>query len=248
MPSGVPGAWKLVFQDEFEGTQLDTTKWRPNWFGSSDTALTKPPNDLEVSCYDPAQVKVTQGSLELTAVATTKSGCEKKDGSKAPYASGLVMSDGRYNFSYGFVEARIWLPPGTGTPENWAAFWVNGKTWPEDGEIDIMETLGGGSSTRWTYHYDADPTAGVLHKLITGTPTNMISDSGWHVFAANWQPDQIRFYYDGKDVGGVTSAGLAGGAKTASSPHYFILNHGLNGSHPVKVPSTLKVDYVRHWQ
>lgn len=97
------------------------------------------------------------------------------------------MSDGRYNFTYGFVEARMWLPPGTGTPENWAAFWVNGKVWPEDGEIDIMETLGGGGSTR-------------------------------------------------------------GGAKTASSPHYFILNHGLNGSYPIKVPSTLKIDYVRHWQ
>ncbi|MBK7579301.1 MAG: family 16 glycosylhydrolase [Myxococcales bacterium] len=78
----------------------------------------------------------------MTAVATSKSGCVKKDGSKAAYASGLVMSDGRYNFTYGFVEARMWLPPGTGTPENWAAFWVNGKVWPEDGEIDIMERQG----------------------------------------------------------------------------------------------------------
>jgi beta-glucanase (GH16 family) len=245
---GVGGSWQLVWHDEFEGTTLDLTKWLPSWFGANNTALTKPINDLEVSCYDPAQVSVTGGNLELTAVSTAKSGCTKKDGSPASYASGLVMSDGRYNFTLGFVEARMWLPPGSGTPENWAAFWVNGKTWPEDGEIDVMETLGGGSATRWTYHYDSDTGAGSVHSQITGTPNNMISGSGWHVFGANWQADKITFYYDGKDMGSVATSDLAGGAKIAGSPHYFIVNHGLNGNYPVKVPSTLKIDYVRHWK
>jgi beta-glucanase (GH16 family) len=247
-PTGVGGSWTLVWHDEFDGSSLDLSKWRPNWFGSTDTAVTVAVNVLEVSCYDPAQVSVSGGNLELTAVATTNAACKKKDGSQASYASGLVMSDGRYNFTYGFVEARMWLPPGTGTPENWAAFWVNGQVWPEDGEIDVMETLGGGSDTRWTYHYDSDTGAGTTHSQITGTPNNMISGAGWHVFGANWQPDEITFYYDGKSMGSVASSDLAGGAKTTSSPHYFIVNHGLNGNYAVKVPSTLKIDYVRHWQ
>ncbi|HMR75510.1 MAG TPA: glycoside hydrolase family 16 protein, partial [Polyangiaceae bacterium] len=247
-PQGVGGAWSLVFQDEFDGSSLDFTKWRPSWFGATNTTVTKPVNDLEVSCYDPTQVKVGGGELSLTAIATTQAGCVKKDGGAASYKSGLIMSDGRYNFTYGFVEARIWLPPGTGSAQNWAAFWVNGKTWPQDGEIDIMETLGGGAATRWTYHYDSDTGGGSTHSQITASPQNLISASGWHVFGANWQPDKITFYYDGKDVGSVSSGDLQGGAKTASSPHYIIINLGLNGNYPVKVPSTLKVDYVRHWQ
>lgn len=247
-PVGVGGTWDLKFSDEFEGSSLDLTKWHPNWFGSSPTAVTQPVNDAEVSCYDPAQVEVSGGTLRLTAVAATKAGCVKKDGSTASYASGLVMSNGLYNFTYGYVEARIFLPPGTGTPQNWAAFWTDGQNWPQDGEIDIMETLGGGASTRWTYHYDSDTGPGESHAQITAPKSNLIADSGWHVFGAHWQAGKITFYYDGVDVGSVSSNDLSGGASITSSPHYIILNLGLNGSYPVVVPSTMQVDYVRHWQ
>jgi beta-glucanase (GH16 family) len=249
MPLGVGGSWTLVWHDEFDGASLDLGKWRPNWYGASNTTVTKPVNDLEVSCYDPAQVSVSGGNLELTAVSASPSGCVKKDGSPASYASGLVMSDGRYDFIYGFVEARVFLPPGTGTPENWAAFWFTGQVWPEDGEVDVMETLGGGADTRWTYHYDSDPGTSTTHSQITGAPNNLlVGGSGWHVFGADWQADAITFHYDGVNVGKVSASELQGGAAIASTPHYFILNLGLNGNYPVHVPSTMKVDYVRHWQ
>jgi beta-glucanase (GH16 family) len=249
MPLGAGGSWTLVWHDEFEGSSLDPGKWHPNWFGSTDSSVTQPVNDLEVSCYDPAQVSVSGGNLELTAVSASPAGCIKKDGSAASYASGLVMSHGLYDFAYGFIEARIFLPPGSGTPENWAAFWVTGQVWPEDGEIDVMETLGGGSDTRWTYHYDSDTGPGTTHSQITGTPNNLlVGGSGWHVFGADWQTDSITFYYDGANVGSIAASDLAGGAAIASTPHYFILNLGLNGNYPVSVPSTMKVDYVRHWQ
>jgi beta-glucanase (GH16 family) len=156
------------------------------------------------------------------------------------------MSNGRYNFTYGFIEARIFLPPGTGTPQNWAAFWTDGQDWPQDGEIDIMETLGGGSSTRWTYHYDVDSGPGEDHRSYT-RGGNMVDDSGWHVFGAHWQPDQITFYYDEVEVGYVTSSDLQGDASITSSPHYIILNLALNSKYPTTVPSTMMVDYVRHW-
>src|SRR6185437_5650008 len=42
-PSWSPGgSWTLVFDDEFTGTSLDTTKWQPGWFGSS--GITPPVN------------------------------------------------------------------------------------------------------------------------------------------------------------------------------------------------------------
>ncbi|MBN2370445.1 MAG: glycoside hydrolase family 16 protein [Vicinamibacteria bacterium] len=245
-PLGVGGTWALVFQDEFEGTSLDLSKWRPNWFGATDESITKPINDREASCYDPAQVTVSGGQAHLTAVSVSKPGCVKKDGSPAEYASGIIMSDGHHEFTYGFVEARIYLPPGTGTPCNWSAFWTDGQEWPQDGEIDIMETLGGGGYARWTYHYDADTGPGENHQAYT-LGGNLLAESGWHVFGADWQPDLITFYYDGVDVGSVASSDLQGGASITGSPQYIIVNLGLDENYEITVPSTLMVDYVRQW-
>jgi len=245
-PLGIGGTWSLAFSDEFEGTSLDLTKWHPNWFGSDDTDISKPIHALEASCYDPTQVTVSRGYLYLTATSTNDPACVRRDGTQAGYASGVIMSNGRYNFTNGFIEARIFLPPGSGSPQNWAAFWINGQNWPQDGEIDIMETLGGGSATRWTYHYDADSGPGEDERsyFLGG---NMIDESGWHVFGAYWQTDQITFYYDGVNVGHVTSSDLLGDASITNSPHYIIVNLGLNSKYPVNVPSTMVIDYVRHW-
>ncbi len=247
-PVGGDGVWNLVFSDEFDGEGLDLEKWRPNWFGANEFSVTRPINDAEASCYDPFQVSVAHGNLELTAISTDNPDCQTKDGSPAQYASGMIMSDERYNVSLGFSEARVFLPPGTGSPEGWAAFWLNGEDWPEDGEIDVMETLGGGVATRWTYHYDADTGPGESHEEITASSLNLVEGSGWHVFGVDWRSDRLTFCYDGLDVGSVGASDLSGGAALTTSPHHFILNLGLNEGYPIAVPLTMKVDYVRHWQ
>ena len=238
-PAGASGTWKLKFADEFDGTSLDLTKWRPNWFGSSNSSVTRPINDYEDSCYDPAQVKVSGGSLHLTAVklSSPKAGCTTKDGRSASYASGMVMGDERYNFTYGYLEARIFLPGGGGTPENWAAFWANGENWPRTGEIDVMETLGG--EPRWHFHYEASG----QHRS-TGSRFDLITPkTGWHTFGVLWEAGKLTFYYDGREVGSTT-------AGVTSAPMYMILNHGVSNyiSGPIVAPSTMQVDYVRHWQ
>lgn len=238
-PLGASGAWTLKFADEFDGNSLDLSKWRPNWFGSSDSSATRPVNDYEEACYDPAQATVSGGTLRLTAtrLSSSKAGCTKKDGSTASYATGFLSSNHDYRFTYGFIEARIHLP-GNGTPENWAAFWANGQDWPYDGEIDVMETLGG--EPRWHYHY-AGPNGS---DRSYGSDVDLISPkSGWHTFGADWQPGRITFYYDGKAVGSVTS-------NVTSSPMYLILSNSLSSyiSGPMVAPSTMQVDYVRHWQ
>ena len=109
-----------------------------------------------------------------------------------------------------------------------------------------MESLGGGSHTRWTYHYDVDAGPGEDHRSYT-PGGNMIDEGGWHVFGAYWEPDLITFYYDGEKVGYVASSDLQEGASITDSPHYIILNLGLNSGYPITVPCTMMVDYVRHW-
>jgi beta-glucanase (GH16 family) len=231
----------LAFSDEFNGSGLDLAKWRPNWLGGSDTGVTKPVNSSELSCYDPAQARVGSGSLSLTAEPRA---CTTGNGKAYRYASGLVQSSHDFTYTYGFAEARMYLPPnadpGNGAVgacgPNWPAFWVNGSG-ATVGEIDVMECLG--DNTRWSYHWDNyDRSATALPPGWAGTmPTTA---DGWHTFGVNWQPGSLDFYYDGVNVGRHTEG-------VPSDPHYLIANLGVSGSQ-IEAPQTVRVDYIRVWQ
>jgi len=231
-PVGQSGSWNLVFHDEFNGTSLDLTKWRPNWNGDTDTAISPPVNRSESACYDPQQVAESNGELDLTAIAGS---CTASNGITYPYRSGLIESNGKYSFTYGYAEARIWAPAGTGS---WPAFWSDGQNWPQDGEIDILEAYGTDTST-FHYYYPGGSPGG--DTVVPG------ATAGWHTYAVDWEPGMITWYYDGRQVWQLTNAGLAGGSAIASTPQYLILNLGLD-SPQAAVPVTMRVDYVRVWQ
>ena len=66
--------------------------------------------------------------------------------------------------------------------------------------------------------------------------------TGWHTYAADWQPGVVTYYYDGTEVGQITTG-------ITSSPMYLILNDAVGGAGgQVVTPSTMQVDYVRVWQ
>lgn len=232
-PFGQTGTWYLKFSDDFDSSRLDLKKWEPNWLAGNDTAITKPVNSNELSCYDPAQVSVENGSLKLTAVQRS---CRANNGVTYNYASGLVNTRRHFTFSYGYMEARVWLD-GSTKIANWPAFWANGTgKWPTTGEIDVFEGLNGRPS--WHYHWDESGD----HKSAGGYP-GLSNPVGWHIFAAEWQPGSVKFYYDGQYVGQATQG-------IASGPMYLILNYGISStiSPPITVPSYYLVDYVRVWQ
>lgn len=231
MPTGVPGDWILKFDDEFNSTSLDTTKWSTGWFGSG---ITPPVNSKEEDCYDPAQVAESGGSVDLTIVKKSED-CGISD---PVYTTGLVSTEGKFNFTYGFVEARVWLPAADGNPSeiaNWPAVWADGENWPEDGEIDIVEGLEGPACAH--FHGPADP-QGLGAGSGGGCPNGNYAD-GWHTFAANWEPGIVTYYYDGVDIGSITSG-------ITSAPMFVILDYA--DGQPFQVPATMKVDYVRVWQ
>ncbi len=229
MPAGVSGNWTLKFSDDFNGTTLDTSKWVPSWFGGN-TGITKPVNDTyEESCYDPSNVSVGGGVVNIAA--QTRS-CRATNNKTYNYASGIINSYGKYNFTYGVMEARVWIPPGTGRGQNWPAFWTNGENWPTTGEIDVVEVLGG--EMCYHFHYDGGAPGGCASTTAT---------AGWHTFSAKWQPGSITYYYDGQQVGQITQG-------VTSAPMYLIINFGLSSqlSPPIVTPSNMQVDYVRVWQ
>jgi beta-glucanase (GH16 family) len=222
-----PGDWKLEFDSEFNGTSLNTSEWSTGWYGSG---ITAPVNSLENDCYDPAQVAEGGGALSLTVVRKSEN-CGTHN---AQYATGLVNTMGKFSFTYGFVEARVWLPAVPGNPSevaNWPGVWMDGQNWPEDGEIDVAEGINGRICAH--FHNAEDP-GGILAGCPGGTYTG-----GWHTFAADWEPGKITYYYDGVDIGSVTSG-------ITSAPMFIVLDYAVQNN--VYAPATMKVAYVKVWQ
>lgn len=237
-PTGDPGSWKLTFDDEFDGSQLDTAKWSTGWLASG---ITGPVNSTEEECYDPDQVTVSDGSLNL-ALITKRESCGI---SNPVYASGLVNTSGKFSYTYGFLQARVWLPAATGAAgriADWPAVWTDGQNWPTDGEDDIFEGINGRACAH--FHSAVSPDgigpadgtgaltvkSGCVHETLTG---------GWHTFGADWEAGSVTYYYDGKDIGSVTSG-------VTSAPMFLILDYA--SGPPYQSPSTMKVDYVRVWK
>jgi hypothetical protein len=205
---GAPGPWTLNFDDEFsQDSSLNTSKWTPYWFsdGSSSNGTTMLSSN----------VSVANGVLNLELT---------------PSSGGLVSTNGKYQFTYGYAEARIYLPPSGSSIANWPAWWTDGQSWPADGEMDVMEGLGGQAC----FHFHSN----------AGGPGSCASGnfSGWHTFGADWEPGSVTYYYDGQNVGSITT-GITG------SPMYLILeNSGGSYGGPSVTPSDMEVSYVRVWQ
>ncbi len=224
LPVGnIAGNWNLTFDSEFNGNSLNTSKWSTGWFGSG---VTTGVNSAEIECMDPSQVSVNNGELDLTAVQKT----ETCGGTTRSYASGMVTTNGRYSFTYGYMEARIWMP-GSTSITNWPAFWANGQTWPTDGEIDVVEGLSGLAQAH--FHY-----SGGTDGPLTGSGNYT---GGWHTFGADWEPGSVTYYYDGVKIGSFTSG-------VTAAPMYLVLQLAVSSPVPTFTPGRMRIDYVRVWQ
>jgi beta-glucanase (GH16 family) len=247
-PSKAKGDWILTWSDEFNGptgSSPDATKWMVESGGHGW-------GNRELQYYTPRRenVRLENGNLVVDALQEAFTGAE---GVKRDYTSGRLKTQGRFSQRYGRFEARIQIPYGQGV---WPAFWLLGDDfptvgWPRCGEIDIMENIG---SERSTVH-------GTLHgpgyfggEAVTSAYTlqqGRFSDS-FHVFAAEWEPQVIRFYADDVLYATRTPTDLPkGGLWVFDHPFFVVLDFAVGGNFPgnpdksTVFPQRMLVDYVR---
>jgi hypothetical protein len=211
----------MVLDDEFDTGALNTSLWSPDWFGSG---------------------SVSNGTVMLSSnVSVGANGLALQLNS--PQSGGLVSTNpddnqpGHTGFQIAptptkpvFVEFKATLPAtASGTVANWPALWLDGQTWPEDGEIDLME--GGGGYTAYHVHY------GTGSGSAQGATVNDLS--GTHTYGVLWTTTGFTFLYDGAVVGTVNVA--------LTSPEYLLMENSYSSADPTVFPATMDVRYVRVW-
>src|SRR4051812_10370820 len=242
----VPG-WRLYFDDEFNGTSLNTNNW---------TALTRQDSfNNEKQYYLPSQVTVANGNLQIKALNQAIANKQ--------YQSGLITSNAL--FGPGRIEARIDLPTTQGM---WPAFWMNPNQvqWPLGGEIDIMENKGSQPtivSSAFHWQKDPGPCCGThfyaVHEYSAtsgGNPVNFTT--GFHTYAVEWDKkpgtsvNEIRFYVDDNLHFTVDENSSMSDANFTTAKN-IILNLAVGGDFggdpngTTVFPQTMLVDYVRVW-
>ena len=190
----IEGQSNLVFEDDFDGTSLDLTKW--NVINQCNQIYGQ-----EQECYvnDASVVYVEDGFLFINprpARTCVNGHCN-------PAASGKITTLGKYGFNKGYYEMRAKLPTGKYL---WPAFWAIIPTAAGAyGELDVMEGKGTypnyTSSTMWASN-------GTVINGVAVPPTKVNSwssfntrsgnlEKDFHIFAMNWTSTTVTFSVDG---------------------------------------------------
>lgn len=213
--------YKYVWGDEFEGTDIDFTKWD---FEERMTGSTK----LEIS-WEKDVVDVADGRLKLHGINTFN---PLREGTlyKSPYS---VVTKYKMNYVYGYAEIRARVPFEKGS---WPSFWglqiganggknkVGGVAYdPEKAanakygvEVDIFEVFGSETSLEPTIHRHYN-TGIYNYSEIHGTDKNSYSDGStvrwnweekgvdlktlsqqYHTYGFLWTEKEYSFFVDGE--------------------------------------------------
>ncbi len=249
----VTSGYKLVWEDNFNGTQLNRDDWNvelhaPGWVNAEWQEYV----DSEENIY------LKDGKLVLQAIKTTKDG-------KDYYTSGRVNTQNKHDFKYGKFEAKIKVPSGMGFLP---AFWMmptdeqNYGQWPKCGEIDIMEVMGQSTDTlHGTIHYGDPHGQKQGTYVIDGSKADFAED--FHVYTCEWEPGKISWFVDGVKFHEATDwytkrEGFDEVAYPApfDQPFYMIFNVAVGGSwvgYPDETTefgdnAQMVVDYVKVYQ
>jgi len=262
----------LLWSEDFLGTTSEKLNSK-NW--SARNCHRVPVSDGGGACfgfesqyYAPSAISL-DGSKDGAAVITTTrvqgnlpvdagtclgdAGCQ--------FVSGRFDTHNKVSFQYGYIEARIKMPAGSG---NHPAFWMLGDNinqvgWPTTGEMDITEIHSNvpnetTAAINYSTYFASNVCCGnhkyVVEKLNLGSDVSQ----GYHLYALAWLPDSIAYYADSKLIFQVSRVVFEAiyGYWSFDKKFFIILNNavseGFSGSSANLQSSTMSIDWVRSYQ
>lgn len=240
-PDWVRTGWELTWQDEFTEPELDLTRWTPEVGGHGW-------GNAESQFYTdrPENAFIEDGKLVIHVLKESYQGKR--------FTSARLITKDNFTQQYGRFEARIQIPTGQGI---WPAFWMLGNNidevgWPQCGEIDILENIGSEPSlVHGTIHGPGYSGANGIGKPFSIASGRFTDD--FHVFAVEWEPEEIRWYVDDVLYNTITPDTVPG-EWVYDHPFFMILNVAVGGYWPgypddtTTFPQRMTVDYVRVYE
>ena len=238
--------YTLAWQDEFNGNSIGNS-WVfeigdgcPNVCGWGN-------NELEYYRQENAWVADSVLTIEAR---------EESFGTRS-YTSTRMKTQGKVTFQYGRVDIRALLPKGQGL---WPALWTLGEnitsvSWPDCGEIDIMEMIGGDGRENTVYgtaHWEYNGEHASYGQSKTLPASNYNFNEAYHVFTILWNENSIKWYVDDQLFNEIDITGAD--MTEFHQPHFLIFNVAVGGNWPgapnqtTLFPQQMKVDYVRVFQ
>jgi len=184
--------------------------------------------------------RIVNGTLEIVGDRAPES--VKPFISNYEYTSGLITTQFSFSQVYGVFEMRARMPKGAGL---WPTFWLlpKDRSWPP--EIDIIEILG---QEPTVLHTNAHSKATGVHTDAPDVIRVPDTSADFHLYAVDWQKDEIRWYFDGFEVAR---------ARTPTDMHkpMYILAGLPIGGHWVgrpdestHFPAVLTIDWIRAYR
>ncbi|MDR1103677.1 MAG: glycoside hydrolase family 16 protein [Tannerella sp.] len=232
-------AWQLVWEENFDGTSFDASRWSKIPRGTSD--WNNYMSDFD-SCY-----RVADGQLILRGLRN-----EFLPDDTAGFLTGGLYTRNKAGFGHGRIEIRAMLGRATGA---WPAFWLlpfDNTPWPDGGEIDIMERLNGESIAYQTVH------SPYTYRLNIREPpqgaTGTIDPDGYNVYAVELYADSLSFYINGAHT--FTYPRIETdreGQFPFDREFYLLLDMQLGGSwvgrvEPADLPVEMHIDWVKFYK
>lgn len=239
--------WKLVWNDEFDGAEIDAEKWD---FETGSGIWGWGTGQLDHSTDRKENAKVEDGKLVLNIL--------KEDYKGAKYTSSRMLTRDKAKFKYGRFEIYCKSIYSQG---NGMAFWMMGSNykehdwgWPRCGEIDILEITGKKPAYNiGTAHYQESWGHANKQGSITLPGDEKFADD-YHIFALEWDEDSMEFYVDSVKINDFDISKPIDGRRPFNNEFYLILSTGVGGQNSGDpdatsvFPMTAYVDWIRVYQ
>ncbi|WP_020537539.1 glycoside hydrolase family 16 protein [Lewinella cohaerens] len=248
-PTDIENSYELIWNDEFDGTEIDDSKWSYDLGDGCDLGICGwGNNELEYYTDRPENAYLENGNLVIKA---------RKESpiylNQYQYTSSRLVTKNKGDFRYGRVDVKARLPIGQGL---WPAIWMLPTDeayggWPRSGEIDLMENIGSEPDRIFgTIHYGHDYWRYTTEGITKESGPNFTED--FHVYTLLWNEDCIMMMVDGEKFAGPYSRSTTLPTTWPFDQNFHILlNVAVGGNLPgnptpaTQFPQTMEVDYVR---